>query len=240
MSPSAAVEQDVVDALAHERVELDHHGADGLLVPLEDVDGAGALLGGGLEPLVLGPLADDPLLGLDRGDDLGLDAAVEPRAIGFRHAGRRADEVPGRPQRIQGGLGLALPQEFAGGLEPLLDVVGQLLPAEVLGRLALLDGRPGIGGSRRLVGRRGRRRPGIGGLLQGDPDDRAGGVLALFEPSRRGLVGRVELEGLLEERLCRRRRALRERLTAQFGQLRRQRRLGRVRPGCRPGQDEAE
>ena len=44
------------------------------------------LLGGGLEPQALGALADDPLLGLDGGDHLGLDAAFE--ASGDRLRGR--------------------------------------------------------------------------------------------------------------------------------------------------------
>ncbi len=234
----AAVEQDVVDALAHEGIELDHHRADGFPVALEDVDGAGPLLAGGLEPLALGALADDALLGLDGGDHLRLDAAVELRAIGFRRRWSPSGRGSGvRRNTFKAGLGLALLQEFAGGLEPLLDVVGQLLPREALGRLGLLDGRPGIGEGRRLIERGGRRFLVIGGPSRGDPDDRAGGALALFEPPRRGLVGRVELEGLLEECLRRRGRALRESLTAQFGELRRQRRLGRAPPGlsARPG-----
>ena len=41
---------------------------------------AGLLLGGGRQPLALGPLGDDPLLVADGGEDLGLD----PRSSALR------------------------------------------------------------------------------------------------------------------------------------------------------------
>ncbi len=71
-----------------------------------------------------------------------------------RDVGRRADDVLRQTQGIQGGLGLALVEQSAGVLDALLDVVGQLLSGDVLGRLGLLDGRLGI---RRRWGRRRRR-----------------------------------------------------------------------------------
>ena len=66
-------------------------------------------------------------------------------AIGFGDVGRGADDVLRQAQRVDRGLGLALVHQVAGHLEPLLDVVGQLLPGEVLGGMGLLDGRAGWG-----------------------------------------------------------------------------------------------
>ncbi len=239
----SADEQDVVDALAHERVELDHHRADGLLVALEDVDGVGPLLGGGLESLAFGPLGDDAFLGLRRGDHLGLDAAIERIAIGIEDVGRGADEVLGQSKCIEGGLGLPVIHHLAGGLEPLLDVVGELLPRQLLGGLGLLDRRAGFGRSRGWLdgrlgrgrcglarggggGRRGRRRLRVDRILhRGHPDHRLLALLGLLQALGRELVVRVEFEGLLEERLGGRGRALVECLAAQFGQLLGQRRV---------------
>ena len=237
----AAVEQDVVDALAHEGVELDHHRADRFLVALEDVDGAGPLLAGGLEPLALGAFGDDALLGLDRGDHLapgcGGRAASDRLPARWSPSGRGSGSGATHSRRPRAGP--VLRSSLAAWSRCSTSFVNccraRLSAASVCSMVARVSGGAAgwsSGAAADLLV--------IGGPSRGDPDDRAGGALALLEPPRRGLVVRVELEGLLEERLCRRGRALREGLTAQFGELRRQRRLGRVRPGCRPGQDEAE
>ncbi len=178
----AAVEQDVVDPFAHEGVELDHHGGDGFLVALEDVDSAAALLGGGLDAELFGPFADDPLLGLHGGDQLGLDSAFQLQAVGLGDRGGGANDVESEAQGVQGRLGLARVHHLACVAEPLFDIVGQLLPGEVFRRLGLLQGRLGIGGGAggRLVGRGSRRRSGR--VLPGDPDDRAVGSLISSSP----------------------------------------------------------
>jgi hypothetical protein len=77
--------------------------------------------------------------------------------------------------------------------------------------------------------------------LQGDPDDRvAPALLAIRQPPSGILIGRVELEGLLEKRLGRRGRALRESLPAQVGQLLRERRLFGTEGGSAGQQSAAQ
>ena len=114
------------------------------LSALQQVDRAGALLGRRIEPCPLGPIGDDPFLGLDGGEKLGLDAAIELGAVFLGDVGRRADHVLGQAQGIQGGFGLVLIQERPSALDSLLDVVGQLLPRDVLGGLGLFEGGLGI------------------------------------------------------------------------------------------------
>ena len=86
------------------------------------------------------------LLSLVGRDHLGLDATFELLAIRFRDRGVGADDAEGDAQDVQGGLGLTGVHQFMGGVEPLFDVVGQLLAGEVLRGLGLLQGRLGIGG----------------------------------------------------------------------------------------------
>ena len=162
-------------------------------------------------------------------DQLGLDATFELLPVGFRDIRVGPDDAQRDAEDIQGRLGLAGIIQFASRLQSLLDVIGQLLAGEVLGRLGLLQGGLGIG--RGIRGRCGRRRAGLrrrrcgSGILHRDADDRVAGLLGLLEPSRRGLVGRVEQEGFLEERPGGRLRALRESLPAQIGQLLREGRI---------------
>ena len=52
----AAVVEDVVLTLCHQAVELGHHGADGLLVPRDEFEGAELLFGLGLASEEFGPL----------------------------------------------------------------------------------------------------------------------------------------------------------------------------------------
>ena len=47
--PHAAAEEDVVDTLADQRVELNHHRLDGVFVPLKQVDRPNALLARGVQ-----------------------------------------------------------------------------------------------------------------------------------------------------------------------------------------------
>ena len=54
----------------------------------------------------LGALGDDPLLGADGGEHLGLDPAVERRCGRLGDVGRGADDVLGQSEGVQRGLGL--------------------------------------------------------------------------------------------------------------------------------------
>ncbi len=148
-------------------------------VALEDVDGPGPLLGGGLETQPLGTFGHDAFLGLDGRDQLGLDAAFELLPVGLRDIRVGPDDAQRDAEDIQGRLGLAGIIQFASRLQSLLDVVGQLLTGEVFGRLGLLQGGLGIG--RGLRGRGGRRGAGLSPVRvrERDPASRRG------RPSRR-------------------------------------------------------
>ena len=108
-----------------------------------------------------GAFLHDPLLGLHRRHELGLDAAVELGPIFFGDVGCGPNDVLSQTQSIERGFGKALVEQRPCTLDALLDIVGQLLAGDVLGRLALLDrgsvGR-GSGGRRR---RPAPRRPGL-------------------------------------------------------------------------------
>ena len=174
---------------------------------------------------------DDPLFGLHGGDELGLDAAIELGAVFLRDVGRRADDVLRQAQGIQGGLGLALVQQRAGVLDALLDVVGQLLPRDVLGRLGLLEGGLGIG----AAGQAEAARPGPPRLRRRLAAP-AGSCMATrttprsarstsFRPRAAAALAGSSASAFLKKVSRRRARPLGERLAAQIGQLIRHRRL---------------
>ena len=102
----AAVVQHVVQALGHEAVELDHHGADCLLVPLDQVEAAELLLGAGLAAECSARSGDDPLLGADGARGTGPGAGGRGRCGWLIDVGGGADDVLRQPERVEGGLGL--------------------------------------------------------------------------------------------------------------------------------------
>jgi hypothetical protein len=100
VSHAPGIEQ-VVDTFRNQGVKLDHHGADRLLVALEQVDCPDPLLGRGVQPCALGTLLEDPFFRLHRGHQLGLDAPIELGPVFFRDVGCRPDNVLSQPECIE-------------------------------------------------------------------------------------------------------------------------------------------
>ncbi len=184
-------------------------------------DGPGTLLGSGLEALMLGAFGHDALFRLVGRQKLCLDAPIELFAFLFRDVGGRSDDILSHPQLGQGSFGLPLVEQIAGGLESLLDVVGQFLAGDILGGLSLFDRRLGL---RRLNSRRRRRRDGLPrgarlGVLERDPDHAGARPLDFPHPALRdGALG-IKQQGFLEECLGRLGGPLCKGLTPQVGQL---------------------
>ena len=134
----AAAVEDVVVAFVHEQFELGHHRLDGVLVGGELGDGAGALLGGGQQSLLLGAVSDNAFLIADSGEHLGLDPLVERGADIFGDIGGGADIVLRQSKVAQSGLGLSGSDQAASGLKSLLHVAGELLASDVVFAVAFL------------------------------------------------------------------------------------------------------
>ena len=148
----AATVEDVVDPFVHEQVELGHHRLDGFLVGHELGDGAGTLLGGRLQSLLLGTLGDDSFFVTNRGEYLGLDSLVQGRADALGNVGRGANVVLRQSQIGQCGRGLPRGNQIACRLEPLLDVAGKLLAGDVVFPITFLQRGLGPCTGLRLIG----------------------------------------------------------------------------------------